>query len=65
MDIHELQSWTTLLLIITFVGIVVWAYSKRRHKDFDEAANLPLEEPEHPQNVKMSSTKKQQRGDHE
>jgi len=60
MDIHVLQSWTTLLLIVTFVGIVAWAYSKHRKKDFNEAANLPLEEPEHPLPMK-----KQQRGDHE
>ena len=59
MDIHVIQSLTTLLLIITFSGIVIWAYSKRRHKDFDEAANLPLNEPEHPRNLN------QKRGDHE
>ena len=58
MDIHIIQSLTTLLLIITFTGIVVWAYSKRRHKDFNEAANLPLDEPEQPGNVN------EQRGDH-
>ena len=34
----------TLLLMIAFIGIVFWAWSSRRHKDFGEAANLPLEE---------------------
>lgn len=34
----------TLLLMVTFIGIVLWAWSRRRHKDFEEAANLPLEE---------------------
>jgi cytochrome c oxidase cbb3-type subunit IV len=36
----------TLLLMIAFIGIVYWAWSSRRHKDFKEAANLPLEEDE-------------------
>lgn len=34
----------TLLLMVAFIGIVVWAWNSRRHKDFDEAAKLPLEE---------------------
>lgn len=34
----------TLLLMTAFVGIVYWAWSGRRRKDFEEAANLPLEE---------------------
>jgi cytochrome c oxidase cbb3-type subunit 4 len=33
----------TLLLMTAFIGIVYWAWSSRRHKDFEEAANLPLE----------------------
>ena len=33
--------WTLLLLLI-FLGIVVWAWSSKRKKAFDEAANLPL-----------------------
>ena len=35
--------WTAVLLLI-FVGIVVWAWSGKRKKDFDEASRLPLEE---------------------
>ncbi len=35
--------WTVLLLIL-FIGIVIWAYSSRRKRGFDEAARLPLEE---------------------
>lgn len=34
----------TLALLIAFLGIVVWAWSGRRKKDFEEAANLPLED---------------------
>ena len=35
--------WTVLLMII-FVGIVVWAWSGRRRERFEEAARLPLED---------------------
>jgi cytochrome c oxidase cbb3-type subunit IV len=34
----------TLLMMVAFIGVVYWAWSSRRRKDFDEAANLPLEE---------------------
>lgn len=37
-------SLITLLLLLIFLGIVAWAYSKRRKKDFEEAAHLPLED---------------------
>ncbi|WP_442908571.1 cbb3-type cytochrome oxidase subunit 3 [Halomonas sp. S3-1-8] len=36
----------TLVLIIAFLGIVRWAYSRRRREAFDEAANLPFADDE-------------------
>ncbi|MFD2176633.1 cbb3-type cytochrome oxidase subunit 3 [Veronia pacifica] len=36
----------TLVLFIMFVGIVLWAYSSSRKKDFEEAANLPFADEE-------------------
>ena len=33
-----------LLVLITFIAIVVWAWSGKRKQDFDEAANLPFDE---------------------
>ncbi|SHE57224.1 cytochrome c oxidase cbb3-type subunit 4 [Modicisalibacter ilicicola DSM 19980] len=42
MDIGTFRGITTLLIMIAFLGIVFWAYSKRRKKDFDEAKNLPF-----------------------
>jgi len=35
--------WTLLLLVI-FVGIALWAWSGRKKKDFDEAARIPLDD---------------------
>lgn len=37
--------WTALLLVI-FIGIVVWAWSGKRKSAFDEAARIPLEDDE-------------------
>ena len=60
MDIYTFQSFVTLVWLILFIGIVVWAYSRRRKKDFSEAENLPLNEPEQPVQIN-----KHQRGEHE
>lgn len=42
MDIGTFRGITTLLIMIAFLGVVFWAYSKRRKKDFDEASHLPF-----------------------
>lgn len=34
----------TALLMALFLGVWLWAWSKRRTADFDEAAHLPLVE---------------------
>lgn len=36
----------TLLLLVLFIGIVIWAWSDRRKADFERAARLPLDHPE-------------------
>jgi cytochrome c oxidase cbb3-type subunit 4 len=42
MDINDIRAWQTAILLISFIGIIFWAYSKRRKSAFDEAANLPF-----------------------
>ncbi|UDF33586.1 UNVERIFIED_ORG: cbb3-type cytochrome c oxidase subunit 3 [Shinella sp. XGS7] len=45
MDINDLRSAVTVLLLMMFAGIVAWVYSSRRDKRaFDELAALPLRE---------------------
>lgn len=44
MDINDLRSAFTLVSFLIFVGIVVWAWSKRNKANFDEAARLPFNE---------------------
>lgn len=44
MDITTLRIAATLAAFVTFVGILVWAYSRRNQQGFDEAARLPFEQ---------------------
>ena len=49
--IVDIRAGFTVVMMITFISIVVWAWSKRRSKDFNEAANLPLNELETPRPI--------------
>jgi cytochrome c oxidase cbb3-type subunit 4 len=42
MDVNTLRSAVTVVTFILFIGIVVWALSKRRAAEFEEAAQLPF-----------------------
>ena len=39
-----MHSIWTIIVFVVFIGIVVWAYSSRRKKDFDEASRLALDD---------------------
>jgi cytochrome c oxidase cbb3-type subunit 4 len=56
MEINDIRAWHTVILLILFVGIIFWAYSKRRKKSFDEAANLPFaDEDQHRATIKKEN----------
>jgi cytochrome c oxidase cbb3-type subunit 4 len=56
MELNDIRAWHTVILLILFLGIVFWAYSKRRKKDFDEAANLPFaDEDQHKATIKKEN----------
>ena len=44
--VSDARSLVTLICMITFIGIVIWAYSSRRTPDFEEAAMLPFADEE-------------------
>ena len=47
MDINDLRSIVTVISLLTFLGIVWWAYGvKSNKKRFAEAANLPFADEE-------------------
>jgi len=45
-DLNLARSIVTVAAFVTFVGIVIWAWSGARRERFDAAAMLPLEEDE-------------------
>ena len=49
------QSIWSIVVMITFLGIVAWAYSSKRKTAFDEAARLPFEDEPSTDNNKPSS----------
>ena len=56
MDLNDIRAWHTVVLLIAFIGIIFWAYSKRRKKSFDEAANLPFaDENKHEATIKKEN----------
>ncbi|HEX2011513.1 MAG TPA: cbb3-type cytochrome c oxidase subunit 3 [Roseateles sp.] len=45
MDINDLRSAVTVLLLLMFAAIVAWVYSSKRDAHaFDELAALPLQD---------------------
>ena len=46
MDINDIRTIVTVLAFLSFVGIVLWAWSGKRQAAFEAAARLPLEEEE-------------------
>lgn len=44
-DFHSI--WTVIVLVV-FIGIVIWAWSAKRKRAFDEAARIPLEDDDNP-----------------
>jgi cytochrome c oxidase cbb3-type subunit 4 len=56
MDINDFRSWHTLTMLVIFIAIVAWAYSKKRKSSFDDAANLPFaDESRHEATLKKES----------
>ncbi len=42
MDVNTVRAVFTLLALLAFVGVVVWAYSSKNKKRFEEDALLPF-----------------------
>jgi cytochrome c oxidase cbb3-type subunit IV len=42
MNIDDFRVVVTVLAFVAFISIVVWAYSRKRKRDFDAAARLPF-----------------------
>ena len=42
--LNLLRGWSTVLAMLGFIAVVAWAWSRNRNKDFERAAQVPLEE---------------------
>ncbi len=42
MDVNDLRSIVTVVSLLTFLGIVAWAWSRGNRARFEEAARLPF-----------------------
>lgn len=51
--ISDARSIITVISMLTFIGIVAWAYSAQRKTDFEEAANLPFADEEKMNDIKQ------------
>lgn len=58
MDVNDLRTVMLVLAFIAFAGIVAWAYSRRRKRDFEEAARLPFTDDEDELDDKIGSSRK-------
>ncbi|MDD5029005.1 MAG: CcoQ/FixQ family Cbb3-type cytochrome c oxidase assembly chaperone [Rhodoferax sp.] len=43
-DINSLRSMATVVGLVTFIGIIAWAYARSNAADFEQAARLPFEQ---------------------
>jgi cytochrome c oxidase cbb3-type subunit 4 len=46
MDINVFRGVITAILMVLFIALVFWSFSRRRKEDFEAAARLPLDENE-------------------
>ncbi len=46
MDINDLRGLSTALLMVGFIGMCFWAFSRKRKRSFEEAAQLPFADEE-------------------
>jgi cytochrome c oxidase cbb3-type subunit IV len=44
MDINDIRSIVTVLAFLSFIGIVLWAWSGKRKPGFEEAAYIPFDD---------------------
>ncbi|VAW92415.1 hypothetical protein MNBD_GAMMA23-386 [hydrothermal vent metagenome] len=48
MNFDDVRAVFSVVMFALLISIYIWAWSKNRKQDFNEAANLPFNEPEKP-----------------
>jgi cytochrome c oxidase cbb3-type subunit 4 len=44
MSVSFVQSVWTVIAMVVFIGIVIWAYSRRKKADFEQAGRMALDD---------------------
>lgn len=57
MEIGTIRGLLTAVLMLLFIGVALWAFSRRRKDAFTEAANMPLEDDSRPSPKPESANK--------
>lgn len=60
LDIGQVRGLGTLVVMIAFIGLCLWVFSRRRNGDFAEARLLPFDDdhlPAEAQDPAMRSTR--------
>jgi cytochrome c oxidase cbb3-type subunit 4 len=47
-DVGTMRGLFTVVVMVAFIALVIWAYSRRRKPHFDEMSRMPLEEDRRP-----------------
>ena len=58
MSVAFVQSVWTVIAMVVFIGIVIWAFSKRKKADFEEAGRMALNDDEPVQQSMNNSAEK-------
>ena len=56
MDINDVRGLAAVIVLFAFIGVCWWAFSPRRKKRFDDAANLPFADDEQHENTQASNS---------
>ncbi|MBL27438.1 MAG: CcoQ/FixQ family Cbb3-type cytochrome c oxidase assembly chaperone [Rhodospirillaceae bacterium] len=49
---HFAQTWGLVFLVVLFLGVLVYALWPKNKKKFEEAARMPLEDSDNPDDTK-------------
>ena len=42
MDINDFRGLITAIVFLAFIGVSIWAFSKRKKKSFEQNARIPF-----------------------
>ena len=56
MSVSFVQSVWTVMAMAVFIGIVIWAFSRRKKADFEKAGRMAMDDDDKPATDSMNKT---------